>query len=147
MAPPRKRSSGNGSDAPNVRPFWSGTLTFGLVSIPVALYSAVRSRRPGLRMLDEKGQPLERRYFDRESGKTLPREDIVRGFEMAEGEFVVVQEEELDRLAPEKSRDIDLRRFVPVEQLDPLYWWHREGRAVVGSLGCDRTYPSDAQRR
>jgi DNA end-binding protein Ku len=106
---------------PKVRPFWSGTLTFGLVSVPVNLYAAVRSRRPGLRMLDADGAPLERRYYDPETRRNVPWEDVVRGFEL-ENEFVVVEEEELDALAPEKSRDIDLRRFVPAEQLDPIYF-------------------------
>jgi DNA end-binding protein Ku len=105
-----------------VRPIWSGTLTFGLVSVPVELFPAVRSQRPGLRMLDDNGAPLERRYYDPESGRTVPYEEVVRGFEIEKGKFVVVEEDELETLAPEKSRDIDLRRFVPVEQLDPIYF-------------------------
>jgi DNA end-binding protein Ku len=116
MARTRKR------EAASVRPIWSGTLTFGLVSVPVELYPAVRSQRPGLRMLDDKGAPLERRYYDPETGKNVPYEDIVRGFEIEKGKFVVLEDEELETLAPEKSRDIDLRRFVPVDQLDPMYF-------------------------
>jgi DNA end-binding protein Ku len=110
------------ADAPAVRPIWAGTLTFGLVSVPVELYSAVRSQRPGLRMLDDKGAPLERRYYDPESGRNVPYEDLARGFEIEKGKFVVLDDEELEALAPEKSRDIDLRRFVPVDQLDPIYF-------------------------
>jgi DNA end-binding protein Ku len=120
MARRKNGKRGDGS-APAVRPFWSGTLTFGLVSVPVDLYSAVRSRRPALRMLDDKGAPLERRYYDPATGRNVPWEKIVRGFEL-ENEFVVVEEEELETLAPEKSRDIDLRRFVPADQLDPIYF-------------------------
>ena len=108
--------------APKVRPFWSGTLSFGLVSVPVDLYAAVRTLRPGLRMLDDKGAPLARRYYDPGTGKTVPWDEVVRGFEIKKDEFVVVEEDELDSLAPEKSRDIDLRRFVPVEQLHPIHF-------------------------
>ena len=124
MAPKRSRTrkaSSRNSDQPAVRPFWSGTLTFGLVSVPVNLYSAVRSGRPPLRMLDDKGHPLERRYYDPETGRDVAWDNIVRGFELKD-EYVVVEDEELETLAPEKSRDIDLRRFVPVEQLDPLFF-------------------------
>jgi DNA end-binding protein Ku len=110
------------ADGPAVRPIWAGTLTFGLVSVPVELYPAVRSQRPGLRMLDDKGAPLERRFYDPENDRTVPYEDLVRGFEIEKGKFVVLDDEELDALAPEKSRDIDLRRFVPVDQLDPIYF-------------------------
>jgi DNA end-binding protein Ku len=73
-------------------------------------------------MLDDKGAPLERRYYDPGNGKTVPWEDLVRGFELSKGEFVVVEDEELEALAPEKSRDIDLQRFVPAEQLDPIWF-------------------------
>lgn len=107
-------------ETPAVRPFWSGTLSFGLVSVPVNLYSAVRSQRPSLRMLDAKGTPLERRYYDPETGKTVANDKVARGYEVTAGEFVVVDDEELEAIAPEKTRDIDLRRFVPAEQLDPL---------------------------
>jgi DNA end-binding protein Ku len=106
----------------SARPFWSGTLTFGLVSVPVNLYSAVRSRRTSLRMLDEDGTPLSRRFFDPDTGKEVPWEELTRGWETDSGKYVVVSDDELEALAPEKTRDIDLRRFVPVEQLDPLYF-------------------------
>lgn len=94
------------------RAFWSGTLTFGLVSVPVDLYPAVRSRRMPLRQLGPDDQPLVRRYFCSVDGEPLANEDIVRGYENDDGTFTIVDDEELDALAPRKSRDIDLRRFV-----------------------------------
>jgi DNA end-binding protein Ku len=119
----RADNGDSGDDrAPGVRPFWSGTLTFGLVSVPVALYPAVRSGRVSLRMLDEDGTPLERRYFDPETGRDVAGDRIVRGYQTEKGKFVVVEDEELEAIAPEKTRDIDLRRFVPLDQLDPLYF-------------------------
>jgi DNA end-binding protein Ku len=101
----------------NPRAFWSGTLTFGLVSVPVDLYPAVRSRRVPLRMLGPDDQPLVRRYFCSVDGKLLTNDDIVRGYENDDGSFTVVEDEELDALAPRKSRDIDLRRFVAREEI------------------------------
>jgi len=99
------------------RAFWSGTLTFGLVSVPVDLFPAVRSRRVALRMLGPDDQPLVRRYFCSIDGKALTRDDIVRGYENDDGTFTIVADEELDALAPRKSRDIDLRRFVKREEI------------------------------
>ena len=103
--------------APGPRAFWSGTLTFGLVSVPVDLFPAVHSRRIPLRMLGPDNQPLVRRYFCSADGKALTRDDIVRGYENDDGSFTIVADEELDALAPRKSRDIDLRRFVKREEI------------------------------
>ena len=99
-------------DRADPRPFWSGTITFGLVSVPVDLYPAVRSHGVPLRMLGPGGTPLKRHYFSTGNGDQLAAEDIVRGYERDDGSFVVVTDEELAALAPRKSRDIDLRRFV-----------------------------------
>src|SRR5436190_1119979 len=119
----RKRSED--SDAAvtrSARPFWSGTLTFGLVSVPVDLYPGNRTNRAPLRMLGPEGEPLARRYFSQKTGKDLPDENMTRGFEYDKDHYVIVTDEELERLAPEQSRDIDLRRFVPLEDISPLYF-------------------------
>jgi DNA end-binding protein Ku len=102
--------------------FWSGTITFGLVSVPVNLLPANRSRRVSLRMVSPKGRPLARRYFTTRDEKPLAWEDIVRGYEVEKDSFVVLSDEELERVAPERTRDIDLRVFVAVEKLDPMYF-------------------------
>lgn len=107
-------------DGGGARPFWSGTISFGLVSVPVELYAASRPGRRRLRMLAPEGAPLRREYFCPDDGEALGREDVVRGYTLPSGEVVTVTDEELEALAPEKSRDIDLRRFVPRPELDPL---------------------------
>jgi DNA end-binding protein Ku len=104
------------------RSFWSGTITFGLVSIPVELFPANRSQRISLRMVSEDGVPLSRRYFCSQDGRELDWDDIVRGYEIEKDEYVVVTDDELERLAPEKTRDIDLRRFVPAADIDPIFF-------------------------
>jgi DNA end-binding protein Ku len=101
--------------------FWSGTITFGLVSVPVKLLAANRSDRVPLRMVAQDGTPLGRRYFDQE-GRALEWEEIVRGYEIEKNSFVVVDDDELERLAPERTRDIDLRVFVPVSDIDPIHF-------------------------
>jgi DNA end-binding protein Ku len=111
-------------DAPqaSTRPFWSGTLSFGLVSIPVSLFPATRRAGVSLRMLAPDGTPLARRYYCPEDGKELDDAELARGYELDDGSYVVISDEELEAVDPKKSRDIDLRAFVPAAQLDPLYF-------------------------
>ncbi|HSJ06305.1 MAG TPA: Ku protein [Longimicrobiales bacterium] len=104
------------------RSFWSGTITFGLVSIPVELYPAHRSSRVSLRMVSPEGTPLERRYFCAREERELDWGEIVRGYELEKGSFVVVTDDELEKLAPDRTRDIDLRRFVPANDIDPMHF-------------------------
>lgn len=105
------------TDTPDPRPFWSGTLTFGLVSVPIELFPAVRSHRVPLRMIGPGGLPLKRRYYCTQDSELLTSDDIVRGYERDDGSFVVVTDEELDALEPKKSREIDLRRFVDRDRI------------------------------
>lgn len=102
---------------------WSGTISFGLVSVPVALFPGVRSGRVRMRMLDEDGTPLARRFFCPVEDRQVHPEHIVRGYEVApgSGEYVTVTDEELESVEPEKSRDIDLRLFVDVDRIDPMH--------------------------
>jgi DNA end-binding protein Ku len=104
------------------RAFWSGTITFGLVSIPVELFPANRSQRVSLRMVSEEGVPLARRYFCPAEDRELEWGEIVRGYEVEKDAFVVVSDDELENIAPEKTRDIDLRTFVGVDEIDPIHF-------------------------
>ena len=104
------------------RPQWSGTLSFGLVSIPVELYSGTRTGGVALRLLAPDGVPLARRFFCSEDGEPVSSEHLVRGYQHARGEYVVISDEELEGLAPDKSRDIDLRAFAPLAELDPVHF-------------------------
>ena len=111
-----------GDDAVSTRPFWSGTITFGLVSIPVSLFPANRQARVSLRMLGPNGKPLARRYYAPATGGELSADEMVRGYEIEKDRYIVVTDDELDRLAPEKTRDIDLKRFVQQDAIPPMYF-------------------------
>jgi DNA end-binding protein Ku len=111
-----------GESRRGLRPFWSGTLSFGLVSIPVDLYSGTRAGGVALRMLGPEGTPLERHYYCPDDGSEVPNDELVRGYEYEKGEYVEVGDDELSALEPEKSRDIDLRLFVPATAIDPVYF-------------------------
>jgi len=105
-----------------VRPFWSGTITFGLVSIPVELVAAVGSRRKSMKLVDEQGHPLGRRYWCPKDDKVLDNDELVRGYETESGKMVVITDEEFAAAAPEKSRDIELKRFVPLDAIPPFFF-------------------------
>ena len=120
------------------RPFWSGTLTFGLVSVPVNLFPAARSNRASLRMLGPDGQPLARKYFAEMTGKDLDVDEVVRGYEVSKEKYVIVTDEELERLAPEKTRDIDLKQFVPADSIPPLYF--ERGYFLTPAAGSQKAY-------
>ncbi len=100
---------------------WSGTVAFGLVALPVQLFPANRTTRASLRMVSEDGQPLERRYFASDDAtEPLESDAIVRGFPIGDDRFVVVEDEELESLDPDKSHEIDLSRFVDEDEVDPM---------------------------
>jgi DNA end-binding protein Ku len=137
----RSRSSsrsdeGEGQAGP--RPFWSGTLTFGLVSVPVNLFPANRSNRVPLRMLGPEGEPLARKYYSEKTERDLDADQMVRGYEIEKGKYVVVTDEELERLAPEKSRDIDLKTFVPAESIPPVHF--DRGYFLTPAAGSEKAY-------
>jgi DNA end-binding protein Ku len=104
------------------RPIWSGTVSFGLVSVPVAILPANRPRPVALHMVSDEGRQLRRRYYRPKDNQELADDDIVRGYEYKKGKFVVLDDEELERIAPERTRDIDLRVFVDAKQIDPMYF-------------------------
>ena len=105
-----------------IRSFWTGTITFGLVTVPVALYSATRPRGISLKMIAPDGAPVQRRYVCSKDEKPLDADDIVRGYEVEKGKFVVVTDEELEAVEPRKSREIDLQLFVDIDDIDPMYF-------------------------
>jgi DNA end-binding protein Ku len=122
-APEEEVTQEGEDEAPaGVRPFWSGTLSFGLVSIPVDLYRGTRPGGVAFRMLAPDGAPLSRVFVCPIEGTVIPREELVRGYEHSPGEHVVVSDEELEALEPKKSRDIDLRLFVAEGAIDPFYF-------------------------
>jgi DNA end-binding protein Ku len=141
---PRKRatkksqSDDDNGDARGARPFWSGTLTFGLVSVPVDLYPGNRTNRAPLRMLGPEGEPLSRRYYSQKTEHDLKDDQMVRGFEIDKDKYVIVTDEELERLAPEQSRDIDLRRFVSLEDIPPLHF--DRSYFLTPSAGSEKAY-------
>ncbi len=103
------------------RAMWSGIIAFGLVSLPVSLYPAQRGK-VALKMVDANGTLLRRQFFCEHDNKPLERDDIVRSYEVEKYHYVVVEDEELEALEPKRSREIDLKRFVPLNAINPVYF-------------------------
>lgn len=94
-------------------------------------------------MLSSEGEPLARKYFSEKTERDLDADQMVRGFEIDKGKYVVVTDEELERLAPEKTRDIDLKRFVPQESIPPVYF--ERGYFLTPDAGSEKAYKLLAQ--
>ena len=121
------------------RAMWNGAISFGLVTIPVQLVTAVRSTRPRFHMLHEKDESPVRyeRVCERES-KPVPWDQIVKGFEYEKGEYAVLTKDDFKRAALEKSDTIDVLSFVPETAIDARYF--ETPYYVVPGKGGDRAY-------
>jgi DNA end-binding protein Ku len=105
------------------RSLWTGTISFGLVSVPVRMFSATESKELRFHFLDKHDlQPIGYDKVRRDSGEHVDSEDIVRGFEVEKGRFVPLEDEDLDRLDVELTKTIDICDFVDLEQIDPIYF-------------------------
>jgi DNA end-binding protein Ku len=105
------------------RAIWSGSISFGLLNVPVKLYSAVARRSIGLREIRESdGARIRHRRVAEGTDEEVPYEKIVKAFELAKDSYVPLAKEELEALAPERSRAIEVRDFVDLEEIDPIYF-------------------------
>jgi DNA end-binding protein Ku len=107
------------------RSIWSGAISFGLVNVPVKLYSAVSRKTVRFHQLNaETGHRIAQKRVDSVTEEEVPYEKIVKGFELTKERYVVVTPEELDSIAPEKTRAIDIEDFVDLEDIDPIFYDH-----------------------
>ena len=107
------------------RAIWSGAISFGLVNVPVKLYSAVSRKTVRFHQLhDETGSRIQQRRVDPTTGEEVPYENVVKGYELSPERYVVITPEELESLDPVKTRSIDITDFVALEEIDPIYFDH-----------------------
>jgi DNA end-binding protein Ku len=104
---------------------WSGAISFGLVNVPVKLYSAVNRKTVRFHQLNGKtGTRIAQKRVDPASGEEVQYEDLVKGYELTKDRYVIITPEELEALDPEKSRTIDIEDFVDLADIDPVYYDH-----------------------
>lgn len=107
------------------RAMWSGSISFGLVNIPVKMFTAMTDRDIHFHQLHKKDMSrIQYRMVCAAEGKEVDRDDIVKGYEIGPDQYVTVSQKELEEVAPEKSRSIDIVAFVDMQQVDPLYLEH-----------------------
>ena len=105
------------------RSTWSGSISFGLVNVPVKLFTAVRSHDVHFTQLHEDTHArVRRKRVDEETGEEVPYDAIVKGYEVGPDQYVVVDPDELKELDPDASRLIDIRDFVDLRDIDPIYY-------------------------
>src|SRR5215212_907455 len=100
------------------RSIWSGAISFGLVNVPVKLYSAVSRKTVRFNQLNGKtGNRIQQKRVDPETGDEVAYDDIVKGFELTKDRYVVLTPDELDALDPERTRTIDIEDFVALDAI------------------------------
>lgn len=105
------------------RPVWNGVISFGLLHVPVQLHTAERSVDLHFRMLDSRNKkPIRYERVNAETGEEVPWKDIVKAFEYSKGNYVVVDEEELRKAAPEATETVDIETFIDQASIDPMYF-------------------------
>jgi DNA end-binding protein Ku len=107
------------------RSIWRGAISFGLVNVPVKLYSAVSKKTVRFNQLhDADGARINMKRVCSVDGEEVPYENIVKGYEISPDRYVVITPEELEALDPKKTRTIDIEDFVDLDEIDPLYYEH-----------------------
>src|SRR2546430_9192016 len=107
------------------RAIWSGAISFGLVNVPVKLYSATSPKTVRFHQVSSKtGARVRQKRVDPSTGEEVPYEEIVKGYEISPDRYVLVDPEELDALDPKATKTIDIEDFVDLDEIDPIYYDH-----------------------
>jgi DNA end-binding protein Ku len=105
------------------RAIWNGSISFGLVNIPVKLYNAVSRKNVSFHQIDaESGARIKMQRVSSKTGEEVPYERIVKGYELSPERYVLIEPQELDALDPEASHSIDIEEFVDLADIDPLFF-------------------------
>ena len=122
-----------------MRSLWSGSISFGLINIPVSLYSATKDRALDFDMLRKDDLcPISFARVCRTTGEEVPYSEIVKGYEYREGDYVVLDKEDFKRAAPEKSSTIDIEEFVDEKEIDSIYY--EKPYYLEPDKGADKAY-------
>jgi DNA end-binding protein Ku len=122
------------------RPIWTGTISFGLVSLPVKLYSATESQDIHFNQFERgTGERVRHKRVAEESGHEVAYDDIVKGYEVTSGSYVMVEKEELESVEPGRSKAIEIEDFIDLEEVDPVYF-EKTYHLVPADEGAARPY-------
>src|SRR5438270_1076560 len=105
------------------RSIWSGAISFGLVNVPIKLFSAVSQKDVRFHQLDAKTKTrIRQKRVSAETGEEVSYDEIIKGYEVAPDQYVAISPEELETLDPKKTKSIDIEDFVDLDQIDPIYY-------------------------
>jgi len=122
-----------------MRPIWSGTISFGLVSVPVRMFPAAESKELRFHFLDKKDlTPIAYEKVRRDDREPVDADEIVRGFEIEKGRYVPLDDEDLDRLDIELTHSIDIMDFADLDEIDPVYF--RKAYYLLPAKGAEKPY-------
>ena len=107
-----------------MRAIWKGSISFGLVNIPIALYPATKKEELRFRLL-RKGDlsPVNYKRVAEKDGKEVPWDEIVKGYEYEKGKFIVLKDEDFQRVDLEATQTVDIQDFVEVDEIDPMFFY------------------------
>jgi DNA end-binding protein Ku len=113
------------------RPIARGVLSFGLVAIPVEIHTAIHAGHISFNRLHTVcGSRVKNRNLCPVCNKVVERSELVRGYELEKGRYIQITDDELDALEAERNNNIELREFIPIKKVDPVYF---EGRSLLGT--------------
>lgn len=122
-----------------MRAIWSGSISFGLVKIPVKLLSAVKERELSFDLLSKKdNSPIRYKRVSESTGKEISYQDIVKGFEYSKGRYVIVTPQDFTNASPDKSHSIDILQFTSFDSIDPIYY--DKAYYLVPDKGAEKIY-------
>jgi DNA end-binding protein Ku len=123
------------------RPIWSGAISFGLVTVPVKLFSATDAKSISFNQFEEgTGQRIRYKRVAEESGEEVAYGDIVKGYEVEKGRYVIVTPEELESVEPRKSRTIEIEDFVDLDDIDPVFYDKTYYLGPAADVGAEKPY-------
>lgn len=133
------------------RSIWTGSISFGLVNVPVKAFTAVRDHKVHFNQLDAKGSRIKYEKVSEKTGKEVAAEDITLGYETSKGRYVQFEKNEIEELQPESTKSIDIEDFVELAQIDPIfydktYWLAPDGDAATKAYALLRDAMEDEQR-
>src|SRR5919109_635032 len=107
------------------RSIWSGAISFGLVSVPVRLFSAVSQKDVSFHQIDRSsGSRIRYKRVSEKTGREIPYERIAKGYELEDDRYVVLDPKELEQFRPEATRRVDIEDFVDLDDIDPIFYEH-----------------------
>ena len=117
------------------RAIWSGSISFGLVNVPIKLYSAVHPHKVQFNQFGPKGERIRNKRVSEKTGREIEYEDIQKGYELPSGDYVLLEQDELNKFEPKATHTIDIEDFVDLDEIDPVFYDHTYFAAPASNDG------------